>query len=256
MHAAAQSCDGRSRLLQPWCRRPGDRPCPRWGSTALCPDGGSEGAVLPDPGAQAGGHHVDVQDVRVRGVDPADDGRHEPFQHAPPHPCADQGRDARGLVPGTQRGGQQLVQRGPERPEEAEGPADFRVPGVGRDAKDAGAGKFARAVGQLDPGPAPLRGDDLPGQLQFGGEIRDGGGAGGEGLGAAVQGQAGHDMAADAAAPRTGGLKDRGADAGAGQFARSQQAGDPPAHHHGGRCGVPGGAAGCLHAPTPGRSSG
>ena len=209
---------------------------------ALRRDGGGEGAVVPDPGAQAGGHHVDVEDVRVRGVDPADDGCHEPVEHAPAHPGADQGRDARGLGPGAQRGGQQLVERGPERTEEAEGAADFRVPGVGRDAKDPGAGQFARAVGQLDPGAAGLRGDDLPGQAQFGGEIRDGGGARGEGLGAAVQGQAGHDVAADAAAPRAGGLQDRGADAGTGQFARGQQAGDPAAHHHsGGCCGVPAG---------------
>ena len=59
-------------------------------------------------------------------------------------------------------------------------------------------------------------------------------GAGGEGLRAAVQGQAGHRMAADAAAPRAGGLQDRGPDAGAGQRPGGEQAGDAAAHHHGG----------------------
>ena len=132
----------------------------RWAPAALGGDGGGEGPVGLDPGAQARCHHVDVEHVRVRGVDAADDGCHEPFQHAPPHPGADQRRDAGGLRCGAQRGGQQLVERGPERTREAEGAADFRVPGIGRNAENPGAGQFARAVGQLDPGAAGIRRDD------------------------------------------------------------------------------------------------
>ena len=94
------------------------------------------------------------------------------------------------------------------------------------------------------------------GQAQLRGEVGHGGGAGGEGLGAAVQGQAGHHMAADAAAPGVGGFQHRGADAGPGQFPGGEQAGDAAAHHHGGPSArqVAGGAA--AIALTPGRWSG
>ena len=266
VHPAAQSCDGGSRLLQPGGRRRGRRRRPlrrlrcAGPAVALGGDGGGEGPVGPDPGAQARCHHVDVEHVRVRGVDAADDGCHEPFQHAPPHPGADQRRDAGGLGSGAQRGGQQLVERGPERTRQAEGAADFRVPGIGRNAEDPGAGKFARAVGQLDPGAAGVRRDDAVREAQFGGEVRHGGGPGGEGFGAAVQGQAGHHMAADAAAPRAGGLQDRGAGRRRGP-ASARRAGRrsrrPPPRRSALFDRRPGcGAPGCLHAPTPGRSSG
>ena len=43
-----------------------------------------------DAGPQPGGHHVDVERGGIGRVDAADDRRHEPVQHAPAHPPADQ----------------------------------------------------------------------------------------------------------------------------------------------------------------------
>ena len=76
--------------------------------------------------------------------------------------------------------GQHGVHGGAEGAKQAQGPADFRVPRIGRDAEHAGLGQFPRAVGELDPGAAGVRRDDLAGNPEFGGEIGYRGGAGGE----------------------------------------------------------------------------
>ena len=190
--------------------------------------------MLPDAGPQPGRHHVDVEDLGIGRVDAADNRRHETLEDPPAHPGTDQRGDARVLGAGADRGGQHGVEGGPERAQESERAADFGIPGVGGDAEHPGAGQFPRTVGELDPGAARIRRDDLAGKAQLGGEVRHGGRARGKGLGAAVQGQAGHDVAAHAAAPVAGGLQDCGAGAGQGEFAGSEQAGDPAADHDGG----------------------
>ena len=257
VHPAAQSCDGRSRLLQRRRRRPGAAPPPCGGSAPLRRRRRRRGSR--GPGSRRAGRGPPC---RCRGRPGPRSGHRR--RRAPRAVRARAAPSARGPVPRrswprpwypVRRAAACRARPGANRGGRGSGglPGPRGWPGCqGLRCGEVRAGRPATG-----PRRRPAWGDDLPGQVQFGGEIRHGGGAGGEGLGAAVQGQAGHHVAADAAAPRAGGLQDRGADAGAGQFAGGQQAGDPAAHHHGGgRCGVPGGAAGCLHALTPGRSSG
>ena len=65
-------------------------PSGRAAAAALGGNGGRQGAVLPDAGAEAGGHHVDVEHGGVGRMDAADDRCHQPVQHPPAHPGPDQ----------------------------------------------------------------------------------------------------------------------------------------------------------------------
>ena len=215
------------------------------------------------PGTQSGRHHIHVKQAGVGGVHATHDRGDQAVKDAAAHPGTHQRGHARHLGRGSDGRGQEPVQRGPERAQEAECAPDLRVPRVGGDAQDTGLGEFARPVGQLHPCATRAGRDDFSGQAQLGGEVGHGGGTRGEGLGTAVEQEARHDVAAHAAAPAVCGLQDSDGAAGRCQFPGGQEAGDPAAHHQrrsqdcrGRDVGLLSGIRCIAHGPTPGKWSG
>ncbi|MCY1226258.1 hypothetical protein D9M72_384850 [compost metagenome] len=242
MHAAPQSGDGGSGFGTL-----------RSGPPALGGDGGCQGAVGTDPGAESGRHHVNVEQCRIGRMHAAHDGFHEAFQDAPAHPLPDQVRHAGDGGAGPHAGRKELVQGSAEGAGKPQRPSDFGIPRVGRNSQDTGFGQFPGALGELDPGAARMGRNNGARDAELRREIRHGTRAGGKGLRSAVQRQASHHMAAYAAAPGLAGFKDGDLPAGFGKLQGREQARNPAAHHHGrghGRF-----RRGSAHRITPGKWS-
>ncbi len=210
----------------------GDRGAGR-GRRAHGRHGPGQRTVLEHGSAQARGDGVDVKGVRVGRVHAGNHGRDEVFQHRGSHPGAHQRSEGQLALQQFlgDRGDQ--VRRRAQGAGASHGAAHLFGPRVPGDAQDAGGrqrlGRGFAAALEVQPGAAGGRGDDVVAQPEFGQQVRDRGGAGGEGFGAGVEHQAGDLVGAHAAAELGGSLVDGDGVPARGEFAGRNQAGDAAA---------------------------